>query len=285
MAIAIQLDPAKDQHRVPCPDHRARLEFEPGVAYELPDDQAQALLALPDGPFKRASLKQAREQQTETTEAPPEAAPTESEARLMAGGPPVLNIGAEGFLGWGKQAVFGTPTSPIAANANNWGEFTAIDLNYDAAWHAVETGAGSQATERKAGRGMSKTQGGFTTLLQPTAGGMLLACFLGADVYGTPVAAAHNLSLATVQAKQMLTFQKIMAGQALQYQDCFLDTLVLGQAGAEWTAQMDSSRRPRRRAGGERYTDAAHRCPGLCSGAIPPSPPALAASRKVTSPV
>jgi hypothetical protein len=155
----------------------------------------------------------------------------------MAGGPPVLNIGAEGYLGWGKQAVFGTPTSPIAANTNNWGEFTAIDLNYDAAWHAVETGAGSQATERKAGRGMSKTQGGFTTLLQPTAGGMLLACFFGADVYGTPVAAAHNLSLATVQAKQMLTVQKIMAGQALQYQDCFLDTLVLAQAGAEWTTR------------------------------------------------
>jgi hypothetical protein len=155
----------------------------------------------------------------------------------MAGGPPVLNIGAEGFLGWAKQAVFGVPTTPIVSSTNNWGEFVSLDLNYDAAWHAVETGAGLQATERKAGRGMSKTQGGFTELLQPTAGGMLLACFFGADVYGTPVAAAHNISLATVQAKQMLTFQKIMAGQALQYQDCFLNTLVLGQAGAEWTAR------------------------------------------------
>ncbi len=155
----------------------------------------------------------------------------------MPGGPPQLQIGAEGFLGWAKQPVFGVPTTPITANTNNWAEFTAIDLNYDAAWHAVETGAGTQATERKAGRGMSKTQGGFTVLLQPTAAAMLLACFFGADSYGTPVAAAHNMSLATVQAKQMLTFQKIMAGQALQYQDCFMDSLVLSQAGAEWTAR------------------------------------------------
>jgi hypothetical protein len=80
MAIAIQLDPARTSTGCRVPTIAPALEFEPGKSYELPDEQAQALLALPDGPFKRASLKQAREQQTETTEAPPEAAPTESEA-------------------------------------------------------------------------------------------------------------------------------------------------------------------------------------------------------------
>jgi hypothetical protein len=80
MAIAVQLDPEKAPTGCSVPTIVPAMEFEPGKSYELPDEQAQALLALPDGPFKRASLKQAREQQTETIEAPAEAAPTESEA-------------------------------------------------------------------------------------------------------------------------------------------------------------------------------------------------------------
>jgi hypothetical protein len=86
MAIAVQLDPAKTSTGCSVPTIVPAMEFEPGKSYELPDEQAQALLALPDGPFMRSSLKAARaqqattEQQTETTEAPTEAAPTESEA-------------------------------------------------------------------------------------------------------------------------------------------------------------------------------------------------------------
>jgi hypothetical protein len=80
MSTAVQLDPSKAPTGCSVPTIVPAMEFEPGKSYELPDEQAQALLALPDGPFKRASLKQAREQQTETTEAPTEAAPTESEA-------------------------------------------------------------------------------------------------------------------------------------------------------------------------------------------------------------
>jgi hypothetical protein len=149
----------------------------------------------------------------------------------MAGGPPVLRIGAEGYLGWKKQGLFGTPEDPITADAKNWAEFTAIDLNYDAGWHAIETGAGQRATERKAGRGMSKTQGGFTILLQPTAGASLLARFFGLDTYGT------GTHVITPTQPQLLTLQKIMADQALQYTDALLDTLVLQQAGAEWAAK------------------------------------------------
>jgi hypothetical protein len=151
----------------------------------------------------------------------------------MAGGPPLLMIGAEGYLGFKKQAVFGTPEDPITADVKNWVEFTAIDLNYDAAWHAIETGAGTRATERKAGRGMSKTQGGFTILLQPTAGAALLARFFGQD---TKVLSGDP-HLITPTQPQLLTLQKIMAAQALQYQDVLLDSLVLQQAGAEWTAR------------------------------------------------
>jgi hypothetical protein len=149
----------------------------------------------------------------------------------MAGGPPVLRIGAEGYLGFKKQGAFGTPEDPITADVKNWVEFTAIDLNYDAAWHAIETGAGTRATERKAGRGMSKTQGGFTTLLQPTAGAALLTRFFGLDTYGT------GTHVITPTQPQLLTLQKIMADQALQYTDVLLDSLVLQQAGAEWTAR------------------------------------------------
>lgn len=65
MAIAIQLDPAKTSTGCRVPTIAPAIEFEPGKSYELPDDQAQALLALPDGPFVRTSLKAARAQATE----------------------------------------------------------------------------------------------------------------------------------------------------------------------------------------------------------------------------
>jgi hypothetical protein len=92
MAIAVQLDPEKAPAGCSVPTIVPAMEFEPGKSYELPDEQAQALLALPDGPFMRSSLKAARQQQaateqettTATTEpgkpATPEAASTESEA-------------------------------------------------------------------------------------------------------------------------------------------------------------------------------------------------------------
>jgi hypothetical protein len=85
MAIAVQLDPEKAPNGCAMPTIVPVGEFFPGQAYELPDEQAQALLALPDGPFRRASLKAAREQAAtgESTDqpAPAEAAPTESEAQ------------------------------------------------------------------------------------------------------------------------------------------------------------------------------------------------------------
>jgi hypothetical protein len=87
MAIAVQLDETKAPTGCAVPTIVPVGEFYPGQAYELPDEQAQALLAIPDGPFKRASLKAAREQAAtaETadagTPAPAEAAPTESEAQ------------------------------------------------------------------------------------------------------------------------------------------------------------------------------------------------------------
>jgi hypothetical protein len=62
VAIAIQLDPARTSTGCRVPTISPTIEFEPGKSYELPDDQAQALLALPDGPFVRTSLKAAREQ-------------------------------------------------------------------------------------------------------------------------------------------------------------------------------------------------------------------------------
>lgn len=90
MSTAVQLDPAKTSTGCSVPTIVPAMEFEPGKSYELPDEQAQALLALPDGPFMRSSLKAARQQQaateqettTQETEQPAvsEAAPTESEA-------------------------------------------------------------------------------------------------------------------------------------------------------------------------------------------------------------
>jgi hypothetical protein len=77
MAIAVQLDPEKAPTGCSVPTIVPAMEFEPGKSYELSDEQAQALLALPDGPFMRSSLKAARQQQTETTEAPTEAVTTE----------------------------------------------------------------------------------------------------------------------------------------------------------------------------------------------------------------
>jgi hypothetical protein len=84
MAIAVQLDETKAPNGCAVPTIVPAGEFYPGQAYELPDEQAQALLAIPDGPFKRASLKAAREQAatdaptTETTDQPaaPEAVTT-----------------------------------------------------------------------------------------------------------------------------------------------------------------------------------------------------------------
>ena len=84
MSIAVQLDPDKTQTGCRVPTIVPVIEFEPGVAYELPDEQAQALLALPDGPFMRTSLKSARAQAAEAeTEQPAttEAVTTESEAQ------------------------------------------------------------------------------------------------------------------------------------------------------------------------------------------------------------
>jgi hypothetical protein len=65
MSLAITLDPARTSTGCRVPTIAPAIEFEPGKSYELPDDQAQALLALPDGPFVRASLKAARAQATE----------------------------------------------------------------------------------------------------------------------------------------------------------------------------------------------------------------------------
>jgi hypothetical protein len=62
MSLAITLDPARTSTGCRVPTIAPAIEFEPGKSYELPDDQAQALLALPDGPFMRVALKVAREQ-------------------------------------------------------------------------------------------------------------------------------------------------------------------------------------------------------------------------------
>lgn len=86
MAIAVQLDPDKVSTNQRLPTVKPVGEFELGVAYEFDDEQGQFLLNLPEGPFMRAKLKDARAQAAETeatlaaqAEAPPEvpAPPTE----------------------------------------------------------------------------------------------------------------------------------------------------------------------------------------------------------------
>jgi hypothetical protein len=68
MTTWVQLDADKAPTGCSMPTIVPALEFAPGQIYELPDDQAQALLALPDGPFTRASAKAARAQAAGTPE-------------------------------------------------------------------------------------------------------------------------------------------------------------------------------------------------------------------------
>lgn len=72
MAIAVQLNPDKVNGNVRMPTIRPVGEFELDTAYEFDDETGKFLLGLPDGPFMRATLKDARAQAAEDpTLAPP----------------------------------------------------------------------------------------------------------------------------------------------------------------------------------------------------------------------
>ncbi len=60
MSTAVQLDAQKEPTGCRVPTIVPIGEFSPGQAYEVTDEQGEALLALPDGPFVRATLKAAR---------------------------------------------------------------------------------------------------------------------------------------------------------------------------------------------------------------------------------
>ena len=148
----------------------------------------------------------------------------------MSGGPPTLASGAEGALGYQLQSSFGVPVAVPTAH-QNWAEFTAKDITYDAAQKLLETGAGTRAAQRRKVRGMAKTAGGFTLPLLPTEGALLLAAFFGVEEL---IGGAHVLAMGL---PRMLTIESQLAGQSYQYQDVFLDKLDLAQSGAEWTAK------------------------------------------------
>ncbi|HLG72136.1 MAG TPA: phage tail tube protein [Chloroflexota bacterium] len=120
----------------------------------------------------------------------------------MAGGPPVLQIGAEQSLGYVLQPTFGTPVA-VPATANNWVPFTANTLLYDIGEHLIQTGSGSRGAEQYAAQGQSKSSGDFETLLFGEQCANLYAYFFGGDAIslgwtGTTTAVAAGATSGTL---------------------------------------------------------------------------------------